>query len=757
MASVTDMLATARQYQQARQFQRAEEAYRQVLQSDPLHVEAWFLLGELCLSTGKFADAAASFLEALRLKPDLAVASNSLGIVYVHQRKLQEASDRFRHAVQVQPGLVQAHNNLGNVLREQGRFQEALQSYKAALQLKPDFAEVHNNLGNVYRDLGELSKAAAGYQQALRLKPNYPEAHNNLGHALQQMGQTQNAIVCFQQALRLRPDFALAHSNLGIAYLQLGQTGDAVASCRQGVMHQPSLPEAHHHLGVALAGQGRLADAVLSFQEALRLKPNYFEAFNDRGVAYAEQGTLEEALASFREAVRIVPTYAEALNNQGNVLKEQGRLDEALPCFQQAVALRPAHMAFHSNLLFALHYHENFDPETVFREHCRWAKQHLPALLPAARPFACDRNPDRPLHVGYVSPDFRNHVVAFFIEPVLAGHDPQQFQFFAYANVLRPDVTTQRLEALADRWRNIVGLSDAEACDLIRSDGIDILVDLAGHSANNRVTLFARKPAPIQVAHFGYPNTTGLTAIDYRITDAKADPPGMTESWYTEQLVRLPEIAWCYQPSTSPEVGALPARQAGHVTFGSLNNLTKVTPAVIALWARIMHAAPGAKLMLLTQPGGRQRLLEAFQRHGVTPERLLLVGKQTRDKYLELYNAIDIGLDPFPYNGGVTTCDALWMGVPVITLAGNAYVSRQGVSLLTNVHLPELIAATTDDYVAIAQRLANDLSGLEQMRASLRQHMARSPVVDGLSFTRRLQQAYREMWRRWCAQTPVIG
>jgi predicted O-linked N-acetylglucosamine transferase (SPINDLY family) len=344
--------------------------------------------------------------------------------------------------------------------------------------------------------------------------------------------------------------------------------------------------------------------------------------------------------------------------------------------------------------------------------------------------------------------------VGFFLEPILTHLDRSRFHVTCYAGVDRPDAVTQRLRGLAGAWRDIAGLPDDAVAELIRADAIDILVDLAGHTAGRRLLVFARKPAPVQVAHFGYPNTTGLAAMDYRLTDSYADPPGQTEAFHTEELVRLPEVAWCYQPSPAPAVGPLPALAAGYLTFGSLNNLAKVTAQVMARWSDLLRAVPGSRLLLLTGAGPQtdQRLRDRFRQKGIDSDRLLLMGRRPRDQYLELYRQIDIGLDPFPYNGGVTSCDALWMGVPMITLAGNSYASRQGVSLLSNLDLRDWIAQTPEEYVALAARRGKDLEDLQRLRSGLRERMQRSPLCDGARFTRRLEEAYRAMWRRWCGR-----
>jgi predicted O-linked N-acetylglucosamine transferase (SPINDLY family) len=364
------------------------------------------------------------------------------------------------------------------------------------------------------------------------------------------------------------------------------------------------------------------------------------------------------------------------------------------------------------------------------------------------------------LRIGYLSPDFCSHSVAFFVEPLLATHDRGSFEILCYANVTQPDQITEHLQRLGHTWRDIVRLRDEDVAVQIRQDHVDILVDLTGHTANNRLQVFARKPAPVQVAYLGYPNTRGFTAMDYWLSDAHADPPGQTERFYVEEIVRLPHGFNCYRPpAANPDVRALPARAVGHITFGSFNNAPKVNARVIALWARILNALPEARLIMkarqLVDSATKANFHRLFEQHGVTPERVEMISwVPSSTAHLELYNRIDIGLDCFPYNGHTTTCEALWMGVPVITLAGLTHAGRVGVSLLSQVGLGELIADTPEVYAELAVALARDLVRLETLRHGLRDRVTQSPLTDASIITRSFEAAYRQMWRRWCAKAP---
>jgi predicted O-linked N-acetylglucosamine transferase (SPINDLY family) len=436
--------------------------------------------------------------------------------------------------------------------------------------------------------------------------------------------------------------------------------------------------------------------------------------------------------------------------NLAIALHMQGRVRESLEHHRREMEVNPGSSLHHSNYLYCLNFDPDCGPQTIFDEHRAWAARHADPLTAAAVPHAPDRSPDRRLRIGYVSPHFRDHAVNFFTEPILASHDHTQFEVFCYSDVARADDTTRRLQGYADHWRPIHGQGHEQVSRLIRADQIDILVDLTGHIGENRMPVFARKPAPVQVTYIGYQNTTGMLAMDYRLTDAYADPPGQTEPWHTERLERLPQTFFVYQPNAlAPEVGPLPALARGYVTFGSFNNFAKVTPEVLKTWAEILTRVPASRLVVLAdmQPSLAGHLREAFAAHGIAAERLELVNRLPRPKYLELIAGVDVALDPFPFNGHTTTCDCLWQGVPVVTLSGQTYVSRFGGSGLKTLGLSKLIAASREHYQEIALALAGDLSRLAKLRAALRERMAASPLLDFAGFTRNLEAAYRRMWR----------
>lgn len=543
------------------------------------------------------------------------------------------------------------------------------------------------------------------------------------GAILQGKGLIDAAIVHYQKALELDPNHAIALYNLASVYHKKGQ----------------------------------LERAMINYQKSLRLHPNSY-ACNNLGVILQERGELNEAITFYKNALKLDPKYDNAYANLGSALLETGQLDEAESCCRTANQQNPDNLVPHENLLNIMLYRSQYDAQTVFFEHLNFAKKFADPLSLAVSPYTNERTPSRRLKIGYISPDFRKHSVAYFIEPILASHNKDHFEVFCYSDVIKRDEVTWRLRGYAEHWEDISGLPDGRAAELISKDGVDILVDLAGHTAHNRLLVFARKPAPVQVSWIGYPATTGLSAMDYKIVDGYTDPPGPTERLYTEKLIHLPQSFLCYLPDKdSPRVESLPALKAGYITFVSFNNFIKVSSEVILLWAKILRAIPKSRLVMkaksLSDKKVCNHVINMFAKEGISTERIkLLPQKPSTKEHLSLYNKADIGLDTFPYNGATTTCEALWMGVPVITLAGKTHASRVGTSLLSNVGIPEFIAKTYDEYLSVAVNLAGDLKRLQTLHESLRDMMERSPLTDAKKFIINLETSYRSIWEKWCGK-----
>ncbi len=509
--------------------------------------------------------------------------------------------------------------------------------------------------------------------------------------------------------------------------------------------------DSHNNLGIILGQKGLLAEAAQCFRLALASNNDHGNAHYNLGTALVELGQLAEAGACFLEALRLDPRRADAHNNLGNVYKEQGQLEEAVASFRMALELRPDYITAHNNLVYTLHICPGLAPQTILAECENWNRQHAALLAGLIQAPQCDATPGRRLRIGYVSPDFRSHPVGRFILPLLAAHDRGQVEVFGYSSVKKPDALTERCRGLVDAWRPITHLTDDQTAQLIRGDRIDILVDLAMHTMDNRLLVFARKPAPIQVTYLAYGGTTGLHTMDYRLTDPYLDPPGRNDAFYSEKSTRLPHTYWVYQPVSDTPVAAEPPSVAtGQITFGCLNNFCKVTSPTLELWGQVLQACPGAALLLYARQGShRDRVCRVLERWGVAADRLTFVDWLPVADYFRTYSRLDVALDPFPYGGGTTTCDALWMGVPVVSLVGQTAVGRGGLSILSNVGLQDLAATDTAQYVQTAVALARDRQRLRELRATLRTRMQASPLMDVPAFARGVEEAYRQMWRHY--------
>jgi len=768
------------------QLETAESLYRQVLHADARHADALHLLGVAALQLGRQDEALSLINQAIEVRPEAAAYRLSLGQVHAAGNRLDESVGAYRQATALAPDLVDAWFGLGVALQAADRRQEAIEVYRRLLELQPDHVEAYHNLGSAYELCGQLDEAVVLYRRALELEPNRAATHNNLSSALYRCGRLEEAIVAGRRALSLEPDSTTACNNLGCALTASRQFNAAVDVLRRALVLRPDFAEAWYNLANALKGQGKLdeaaaayrravelrpdrveahinlgnilhavrkyEEAVRCYRRALALRPDDVEAYSNLGNALRSGGQLDEAIAAFRRCVRLRPEFHIAHCNLGNALKDAGQIDEAVACYRRAVELCPSDVISHSNLAYAVYYHPDYDSAAILQENRRWNDMHAAGLGDPSRRHDNDPDPRRRLRIGYVGSDFRDHCQSLFTIPLLSRHDRERFEIFCYANVPQPDAFTERLRECADCWRETTGQTDEEAARQVRADRIDILVDLTMHMSNGRPLLLARKPAPVQVAYLAYPGTTGLSAVDYRLTDPYLDPPGETDADYAEQSFRLPETFWCYDPlADQPTPNSLPAIKEGRITFGCFNNFCKVAGGTLALWSRVLGALAGSRLVLLAPPGEhRVRVLEQFRRGNIDPARIEFVEHRPRPKYLELYHRIDMSLDTLPYNGHTTSLDSLWMGVPVVTRVGRTVVGRAGYSQLSNLGLSELVAWSDDQFVSIASDLARDWTRLAQLRSTLRERMERSPLMDAAGFARKIETAFRLMWRQWC-------
>jgi protein O-GlcNAc transferase len=767
----------------------SESMYRQAIRLKPDFAQAHYNLGNILNRLGRHEEGEAALLDALSAMPEFAEAHYNLGNLRRDQGRVDEAEQALRAAIAVRPDYAEAYNNLGNLLRGTGKLKEARAALRRAVALQPGSAEMHLNLGHVLRDAGQVARALAFYRRAGDLRPDYPDAWlsqaaaalalerpreaetafrallairaddpqglSGLGGALANQERFAEAEAAYRHVLSLAPGDAVARGNLAFVLLRQGRIQEAESAYRTALAMQPAAAELHFNLGVLLAEQERLSEAEAAYRRAIALEPDYVQAHNNLGRVVRDLGRLREAEAILRRAVAIGPDIFEAHNNLGGVLKDMGLMDEAIEEFRRAVACAPDTETVHRNLNYALTYHAE-DPREILDECLRFAAHHEAPFLSEAVRYANGRDPSRRLRVGYVAPDFNVHCQSMFTSPVFGAHDHAAFDIVCYSSTAATDEITASIRAKVDLWRDVHELSDEALARLIRDDRIDVLVDLTLHMSRGRPLLFARRPAPVQVQWLGYPGTTGSSAIRYRLTDPWIDPPGRpdVDARYSERSVRLPETFWCVDPRVTspdaPEVGPLPALANGHITFGCLNNPCKASERTLRMWAAVLAAVPDARFVLLSPHGARERVIERLSALGTEVTRIELVNYQSRELYLQTYNRIDIGLDTFPYNGHTTSLDALWMGVPVPSRAGETAVSRAGLSFLMNLGLGDLVAHDDDTYVDIVSRLAGEVPRLTDLRATLRARLEASSMMNAPRFTRHLEQAYRDMWQAWC-------
>ena len=667
--------------------------------------------------------------------------------------RLDVAASVYDRILAGDPDNAEALHLKGVLVRDRGDAAAAVTLLKRAADLDPASPVIRHNLAGALLATGQPEAAVLSYREALRLAPRFAEAQLALGTTLIVAGQAREAVTALERAGMMMPESPEPALYRAEALRLLSRFREAVEACREAVERAPDLAEARFSLGNAHLSALEHEAAIAAYRAAIERDPGHAGAWCNMGNALRDLRRVVEAGDCYRRAVEIAPGMAEAHSNLGIALKDRGRMDETVSCFRRALAIDPALHETRSNLLFCLSFKEDEAPEDVYREHLAFERLHAAPLARLARPHDNAPDPERRLNVAYLSPDFRIHPGGHYNLPVVERLDREKFTMTCYYSYTKTDAWTAKFRAAADRWREVVGWSDERLADQIRADGIDILVECAGHMAGNRLLALARKPAPIQITHQLYPNTTGLSAIDYRLMDDHIAPPGMGAT-HSETIIRLPRCHVCYRPldvDVAP-AQALPADTSGHITFGSFNNIIKLGRDSIAAWARILQAVPEARLRmkwLELDRGSREWWLDAFADAGADPARIELLG-WTEDPYSP-YREIDICLDPLFANGGTTTCDALWMGVPVVTRVGQQPFARVGLCHLTNMGMGDLIADSPDAYVETAVALATDRPRLRAMRTGLRERFRASPIMDEAGYVRHLETAFRAVWRDWCA------
>ncbi|TYI98768.1 hypothetical protein E1A91_D01G239700v1 [Gossypium mustelinum] len=801
-----DALSYANILRSRNKFVDALAIYNNVLEKDSGCVEAYIGKG-ICLQMQNMGRPAfESFAEAIKLDPQNACALTHCGILYKDEGRLVDAAESYQKALKADASYKPAAEclaivltDLGTSLKLAGNTQEGIQKYYEALKIDPHYAPAYYNLGVVYSEMMQYDTALSCYEKAALERPMYAEAYCNMGVIYKNRGDLESAIACYERCLAVSPNFEIAKNNMAIALTDLGTKVKLEGDINQGVAYykkalyynwhyadamynlgvaygemlkfdmavvfyelafhfNPHCAEACNNLGVIYKDRDNLDKAVECYQLALSIKPNFSQSLNNLGVVYTVQGKMDAAASMIEKAIIANPTYAEAYNNLGVLYRDAGNITMAVTAYEQCLKIDPDSRNAGQNRLLAMNYINEGDDDKLFEAHRDWGRRFM-RLYPQYDSWDNPKDPERPLVIGYISPDYFTHSVSYFIEAPLIYHDYGKYQVVVYSAVVKADAKTNRFRERVVKkgglWRDIYGIDEKKVASMIRDDKIDILVELTGHTANNKLGTMACRPAPVQVTWIGYPNTTGLPTIDYRITDSLADPPG-TKQKHVEELVRLPECFLCYTPSSEAGlVSTTPALSNGFITFGSFNNLAKITPKVLQVWARILCAVPNSRLVVKCKPfccdSVRQKFLTTLEQLGLESLRVdLLPLILLNHDHMQAYSLMDISLDTFPYAGTTTTCESLYMGVPCVTMAGSVHAHNVGVSLLSKVGLGHLIAKNEDEYVQLALQLASDVTALQNLRASLRDLMSKSPVCDGQNFISGLEATYRGMWRRYC-------
>jgi len=693
--------------------------------------------------------------DALEALVQQAQAIYNRGNTQHDQGLLAEAEASFRQALALVPEFAEAHSNLALVLQQQGRLREAEPFFREAVLLKPESANAHYNLGTNLKAQGQLKEAEPCFRTALTLRPDFTPAMLNLDRVLQELGRWVESEVYWREAIRDKPDFISAYVNLSGVLRRQQRAGEALACLRKALEIEPDNVPLNYQVGSVLKDLGRFDEAEKSCRHAIELDPTSAVGWNNLAEVWNATQRLVEAEEGFRKAIALDPKLAHAHGNLGIVLQNQGRLHEAEASMRSSLALNPADASAHGNLLFVLNYHPDKTGDEVFAEYRAYDENFCVQHRADWRPHGNVKDPARVLKVGYVSPDFRNHSCANFLEPLLARHDKSQVRVYAYAELLREDAATARYKRYVDHWVPTRGMSDAALAERIRADGIDILVDLAGHTGGNRLGVFARKPAPVSLSWMGYGCTTGLSAIDYFLTDTASAPLG-SERFFSEQPWRLP-TGWVYRPAGAAQMGevsALPAAQNGYVTFGTLTRAVRVNHRTVRVWAALLKRVENSRLVIDSRSyqdsATQEELAARFMVHGIARERLLI---GCHSPPWDVLRGIDIGLDCFPHNSGTTLFETLYMGIPYVTLADRPSVGCLGSSILQGIGHAEWIAQTEDEYIAKAAALAQDTARLAQLRAGLRPAMQASALMDEAAFTRHVEDAYRQMFNLWRGAT----
>ncbi|PXX42461.1 tetratricopeptide repeat protein [Undibacterium pigrum] len=737
--------------QQRDQLSQAIHHYQELLKLEPQHYYACCNLGMILASQGRYQDAEPCFQQAIACQTDMTTADFFLVNLYQQQGKQQEAETVLKNLLTRQPANTAARDALLNAYLQTSRFAEAENIYRQMLVSHPQEASLHYNLGVVLKAQGQTEAAKNCYQLALQLQPGFSNALGNLGLIFLEQGDLAQAESCNLRALEYDPKFTLAHVNLAQIYTSNAQFSKAEASYRKALELDKDNAIYHSYLGKLFFEQRRYDDAQTCYQKALQLDPNSIPALLELGQLHMTFGRATEARSCFDQAIKLRPDLAHAHNSLGALYDDQGMIPEAVTAYRRALEYQPDFPEAYGNLLFSLNYHPDLSAEEIFAAYQEYERRFAARLYQLWRPHTNSREPGRRLKIGYVSPDMRRHPVQHFLEPLLAQHDKSQFEIYAYAELTSEDNVSTRFRALVDHWVPTRNMSDDAMAEKIRADGIDILMDIAGHTGNNRLRVMARKPAPVSLTWLGYAYSTGLRAVDYFLSDAVFAPPEANHL-FAEQIWRVDTPSLVYRPAEGMgECSPLPALNNGYVTIGTLSRAVRINHKVIRVWASILKRLENSRLVIdsgnFKDEAMRKSMEDKFVALGIEPSRLQI---GAHSPPWDIVRSIDIGLDCFPHNSGTTLFETLYLGVPFVTLASRPSMGRLGSTVLSGLGRPEWIARTEEEYVDKVVALASNLPELSAIRAGLRMQMKNSPLMDEAGFCHKVENAYREMWKIWC-------
>ena len=746
-------------------YEEAIASYDKALSVDAGLADAWLGGGNALYELNHDNQSLTAYEKALELNPGLAEAWLGRGNVFGRLRRLDELLAAFDKALELNPGLAEAWLGRGNILREVGGHEDTLAAYGQALELNPDLAKAWLGLGNALYVVDNHSEALAAYDKALELNPDLAKAWLGRGNIFSSLGAISDSLTAHDKALALQPGLAEAWLGRGNALTEMKHHDEALAAYDRALALNPDLASAWLGRGNVFGDFGRHEDSLGAYNRALALKPDFDKAWLGRGMVFSRSQLHEDAMAAFDRMLALKPDSAEAHLGRARSLFETNHISDALAEIDKALAIKPNFYPAISYRIFVLDFTTDVGIAEQQKVRSQWWQAVGAKIFEQAKSERLaqmqsehfnNRDPDRRLKIGYVSADFRTHSAAFCFKPVLLNHDKTRFEITYYSSSLQQDSHTEDFRAAADRWRNVTQLAGDEFSAQILADEIDILVDLSGHTAGNRLGIFARKLAPIQVTAWGNATGTGLPTIDYLFSDPVTCPPEVRHL-FAEKVVDLPCAITIEQPTGEPLPSDPPVLSKGHITFGAFNRSTKITDEVVALWARLLHAVPQSCLLLkhygFNQSAVRMTMLEKFTSHGVASDRIGFLGATSRAEHLTAFKNVDIALDPFPLNGGISTFESLQVGVPTVAMLGKTIPSRIAGAILTAVGLGGWVAEDADGYLAIATKFAAMPDHLKALRHELPVRLSTYPATNNVLYTKAVETAYRKMWQDYCRST----